>query len=38
VDILTPMRNGASDSEIAQLFELANQNREPYYGIQHDQQ
>jgi cyclic pyranopterin phosphate synthase len=34
VDILTPMRNGASDNEIAQLFELANQNREPHVGIQ----
>jgi len=30
VDILTPMRNGASDEEIARLFELANQNREPH--------
>jgi len=34
VDILTPMRNGVGDNEIAQLFELANQNREPHNGIQ----
>jgi cyclic pyranopterin phosphate synthase len=30
VDILTPMRNGASDSELAALFKLANQKRQPY--------
>jgi len=33
VDILTPMRNGASDTEIARLFELANQKREPHCDI-----
>jgi cyclic pyranopterin phosphate synthase len=33
VDILTPMRNGASDTEITKLFELANQKREPYSDI-----
>ncbi|RLI42543.1 GTP 3',8-cyclase MoaA [Candidatus Bathyarchaeota archaeon] len=30
VDILTPMRNGASDEELIKLFKLANQKREPY--------
>jgi len=30
VDVLTPMRNGASDEEITRLFELANQKRQPY--------
>ncbi|MEM3700450.1 MAG: GTP 3',8-cyclase MoaA [Candidatus Bathyarchaeia archaeon] len=30
VDVLTPMRNGASDEELAELFMLANQNRKPY--------
>jgi cyclic pyranopterin phosphate synthase len=33
VDILTPLRNGASDGEIAQLFMLANQKRRPYNNI-----
>jgi cyclic pyranopterin phosphate synthase len=33
VDILTPMRNGASDEEIAQLFQLANQKRQPYNDV-----
>jgi len=30
VDILTPMRNGAKDQELVELFELANQERRPY--------
>jgi cyclic pyranopterin phosphate synthase len=30
VDVLTPMRNGASDEELTELFKLANQKREPY--------
>jgi cyclic pyranopterin phosphate synthase len=30
VDVLTPLRNGANDEELADLFELANQNRQPY--------
>ncbi len=30
VDILTPMRNGANDEELAELFKLANQRRQPY--------
>jgi cyclic pyranopterin phosphate synthase len=30
VDLLTPMRNGASDEELKELFTLANQKREPY--------
>jgi cyclic pyranopterin phosphate synthase len=30
VDVLTPMRNGASDEELAELFKLANQKRKPY--------
>jgi cyclic pyranopterin phosphate synthase len=30
VDILTPMRNGAKDQELIELFELANQKRRPY--------
>jgi len=34
VDILTPMRNGASDKEIEQLFKLANQKRQPYNNVQ----
>ncbi|HVP16202.1 MAG TPA: GTP 3',8-cyclase MoaA [candidate division Zixibacteria bacterium] len=29
-DILTTMRNGASDEELARLFKLANQERRPY--------
>jgi cyclic pyranopterin phosphate synthase len=29
-DILTPMRNGASDEELKQLFTQANLLREPY--------
>jgi len=33
VDILTPMRNGASDEEITQLFHLANQKRQPYNNV-----
>lgn len=30
VDILTPLRNGANDKELTELFKLANQRREPY--------
>ena len=30
VDLLTPMRNGASDKELTELFKLANQKRQPY--------
>lgn len=30
VDLLTPMRNGASDEELKELFALANQKRESY--------
>jgi len=30
VDILTPMRNGAKDQELMELFKLANQERRPY--------
>jgi len=30
VDILTPMRNGANDQELVELFKLANQKRQPY--------
>ncbi len=30
VDILTSMRNGADDKELTELFELANQKRQPY--------
>jgi cyclic pyranopterin phosphate synthase len=30
VDVLTPMRNGASDEELAGVFMLANQKRKPY--------
>ncbi|MGB9741139.1 MAG: GTP 3',8-cyclase MoaA [Candidatus Bathyarchaeia archaeon] len=33
VDVLTPMRNGASDDELIELFKLANQRREPYNQI-----
>jgi len=32
VDILTPMRNGANEQELIELFELANLNRHPYNG------
>jgi len=31
MDVLTPMRNGASDDELAQLFVEAIKRREPYY-------
>lgn len=31
VDVLTPLRNGASDRELAELFEATCQGREPYY-------
>jgi cyclic pyranopterin phosphate synthase len=30
VDVLTPMRNGANDQELLELFKVANQKREPY--------
>jgi cyclic pyranopterin phosphate synthase len=30
IDLLTPMRKGASDQELAELFKLANQQRQPY--------
>jgi cyclic pyranopterin phosphate synthase len=30
VDVLTPMRRGASDEELKELFMLVNQRREPY--------
>jgi cyclic pyranopterin phosphate synthase len=30
VDVLTPLRNGASDEELTGLFELANQKRQPF--------
>jgi len=30
IDILTPMRNGASDQQLTELFKLANQKRQPY--------
>ena len=30
VDVLTPLRNGASDEELTELFVKANQKREPY--------
>jgi cyclic pyranopterin phosphate synthase len=30
VDILTPIRNGADDPELVELFKTANQNRQPY--------
>jgi cyclic pyranopterin phosphate synthase len=31
VDILKPLRNGASDTELAELFKKANLKRQPYY-------
>ena len=31
IDVLTPLRRGASQQEIAELFKLANQKRKPYY-------
>ncbi|MEM2281314.1 MAG: GTP 3',8-cyclase MoaA, partial [Candidatus Bathyarchaeia archaeon] len=33
VDVLTPIRNGATDEELAVLFKLANQLREPYCRV-----
>jgi len=30
IDILIPMRNGATDQELTELFKLANQKRQPY--------
>lgn len=32
LDILTPIRNGADDQELIELFKLANQRRQPYYN------
>lgn len=32
-DILTPMRNGASDHQLVELFKLANQTRQPYNKV-----
>jgi cyclic pyranopterin phosphate synthase len=32
VDVLTPLRNGASNEKIAELFELANMKRKPFNG------
>ena len=31
IDVLTPMRKGASNKELTELFKLANQKRQPYY-------
>lgn len=31
VDVLTPIRNGASDDDLKQLFSEAVRRREPYY-------
>jgi len=33
IDILAPMRNGASDYQLAELFKLANQTRQPYNKV-----
>jgi len=33
IDILTPMRNGANDQKLMELFKLANQKRQPYNTI-----
>lgn len=33
VDILTPLRNGASDDELAELFKFAVMKREPYFAL-----
>jgi cyclic pyranopterin phosphate synthase len=33
VDVLTPMRRGASDEEIESLFRLVNQLRAPYFRV-----
>jgi cyclic pyranopterin phosphate synthase len=33
VDVLTPLRNGANDRELTELFKVANQKREPYNKI-----
>jgi cyclic pyranopterin phosphate synthase len=30
VDVLTPLRDGANDEQLTELFELANQERQPY--------
>jgi cyclic pyranopterin phosphate synthase len=32
IDVITPVRNGASDMELAELFRVANERREPYNG------
>jgi cyclic pyranopterin phosphate synthase len=34
VDVLTPMRNGATGKELVELFKLANQRRQPYNRAQ----
>lgn len=34
VDILTPMRNGATDEELVEFFKIANQRRQPYNSSQ----
>ncbi|MEM0008061.1 MAG: GTP 3',8-cyclase MoaA [Candidatus Bathyarchaeia archaeon] len=34
VDILTPMRNGATDEELVEFFKIANQRRQPYNSNQ----
>jgi len=31
VDVLTPMRKGASNKELADLFEIAVKRRKPYF-------
>lgn len=36
IDILTPLRNGAGDKELADLIKLANQKRVPYNRDQND--
>jgi len=33
VDVLTPIRNGATDEELKELFVLAVKRREPYYKL-----
>ncbi|MEM3874218.1 MAG: GTP 3',8-cyclase MoaA [Candidatus Bathyarchaeia archaeon] len=34
VDILTPLRNGAKDEELVELFKLANKKRQPYNKLE----
>jgi cyclic pyranopterin phosphate synthase len=33
IDVLTPMRNGVADEELAELFRLANERRHPYNKV-----